>query len=209
MTAIVGPSGAGKTSIVNLILGLFEPTQGRITVDGIPVHEFKQDSWLQKIGFVSQDPFLYHSSIADNIRFDRDGHSIEAISEAAKTANAHGFISELPQGYDTIVGDRGMTLSGGQQQRLAIARAMLESPEILIFDEATSSLDTISEKLVQDAIDKVATDRTVIIIAHRLSTIRHADRIIVIDNGQVIEEGSHQELLRSNGHYSRLVATQR
>jgi ABC-type multidrug transport system fused ATPase/permease subunit len=209
VTAIVGPSGAGKTSIVNLILGLFEPTQGRITVDGVSLQEFKQESWLGKIGFVSQDLFMYHASIADNIRFDRDGHSLEATNNAAKVANAHGFISVLPQGYDTVVGDRGMTLSGGQQQRLAIARAMLETPEILIFDEATSSLDTISEQQVQDAIDKVATDRTVIIIAHRLSTIRHADKIIVIDNGQVIEEGSHQELLGSNGHYAHLVATQR
>jgi ABC-type multidrug transport system fused ATPase/permease subunit len=209
VTAIVGPSGAGKTSIVNLILGLFEPTQGRITVDGVPLQEFRQESWLGKIGFVSQDLFMYHASIADNIRFDRDGHSLEATINATKIANAHGFISALPQGYDTIIADRGMTLSGGQQQRLAIARAILETPEILIFDEATSSLDTISEKQVQDAIDKVATDRTVIIVAHRLSTIRHADKIIVVDNGQVIEEGSHQELVSSNGHYSRLVAAQR
>jgi ABC-type multidrug transport system fused ATPase/permease subunit len=209
VTAIVGPSGAGKTSIVNLILGLFEPTQGRITIDGVPLQEFRQESWLEKIGFVSQDLFMYHASIADNIRLDRNGHPFEATSNAAKIANAHGFISALPQGYDTVVGDRGMTLSGGQQQRLAIARAMLETPEILIFDEATSSLDTISEKQVQDAIDQVATDRTVIIIAHRLSTIRHADQIVVIDNGQVIEAGSHQELLTSNGHYSRLVAAQR
>jgi ABC-type multidrug transport system fused ATPase/permease subunit len=208
VTALIGPSGAGKTSIVNLILGLFEPTQGRITVDGVPLQEFKQSSWLRKIGFVSQDLFMYHASIADNIRFERDGHSIESTNNAAKIANADGFISALPQDYNTIVGDRGMTLSGGQQQRLAIARAILETPEILIFDEATSSLDTISEKQVQDAIDKVATDRTVIIVAHRLSTIRHADKIIVVDNGQVIEEGSHQELLTKHGHYARLVTAQ-
>jgi ABC-type multidrug transport system fused ATPase/permease subunit len=209
VTAIVGPSGAGKTSVVNLILGLFEPTQGRITVDGASLREFRLESWLAKIGFVSQDLFMYHASIAYNIRLDRDGHSFDATIDAAKIANADGFISALPQGYDTIVGDRGMTLSGGQQQRLAIARAILETPEILIFDEATSSLDIISEQQVQDAIDRVATNRTVIIIAHRLSTIRHADKIIVVDNGQVIEEGSHQELVSSNGHYSRLVAATR
>ena len=209
VTAIVGPSGAGKTTIINLILGLFDPTEGRVTVDGIPLQEFRQDSWLSKIGFVSQDPFTYHSSIADNVQFGRKGHTIESIIEANKIANAHGFISEFPQGYDTTVGDRGMKLSGGQQQRIAIARAVLDSPEILIFDEATSSLDSISESVVQEAIDKVSSDRTVIIIAHRLSTIRHADKIIVLDNGRVVEQGTHAELIDRNGHYSRLAASYR
>jgi ABC-type multidrug transport system fused ATPase/permease subunit len=209
VTAIVGSSGAGKTTIISLILGLFEPTSGRITVDGIPLQEIKHDSWLSKIGFVSQDPFTYHASAADNILFGRNGHSKDSLVDATRIANAHGFISELPQGYDTIVGERGMKLSGGQQQRLAIARAVLDSPEILIFDEATSSLDTISEKLVQEAIDKVSSDRTVILIAHRLSTIRYADKIIVLDDGQVVEEGNHQELLSRHGHYSRLVDSPR
>lgn len=206
-TAIVGPSGVGKTTIINLILGLFEPTDGRITVDGVSLQDFKQGSWLSRIGFVSQDPFIYNSSIADNIQFGRDTHSVESIIEAAKTANAHGFISELPQGYDTVVGDRGVRLSGGQQQRLAIARAVLNSPDILIFDEATSSLDSISERLVQEAIEGVSIDRTVIMIAHRLSTIRNADKIIVLNEGQVMEQGDHQELLSLDGHYSRLVAS--
>ena len=207
VTAVVGPSGAGKTTIINLILGLFEPDRGRITVDGVPLPELKQDTWLSKIGFVSQDLFTYHSSVAENIVFGRSNHSIESVIEAAKTANAHGFISELPQGYDTLIGDRGMKLSGGQQQRLAIARAVLESPEILIFDEATSSLDTTSERLVQEAIYNVSRDRTAIIIAHRLSTIRYADKIVVLQEGQVVEEGTHEELLDRRGHYCDLVAS--
>ena len=205
VTAIVGPSGSGKTTIVNLILGLFEPTGGKISVDGVPLQELTLNSWLGKIGFVSQEPFTYHTSIADNILFGRNGCSTESVIGAAKIANAHGFISELPQGYDTIVGERGMKLSGGQQQRLAIARAVLDSPEILIFDEATSALDGPSEKLVQEAIDKVSADRTAILIAHRLTTIKHADKIIVFDKGQVVEEGSHQELLSKDSHYARLV----
>ena len=209
VTAIVGPSGAGKTTIINLILGLFEPTEGRITLDGVPLRDYKQEAWLSKIGFVSQEPFIYHSTVADNITFGRNGHSMESIVKAATTANAQGFISELPHGYDTLVGERGMKLSGGQQQRIAIARAVLDEPELLIFDEATSSLDTVSERLVQDAIDNVSKNRTVITIAHRLSTISYADKIIVLDHGRIAEEGNHQELLKRQGHYSRLVASSR
>ena len=209
VTAIVGQSGAGKTTIINLILGLFYPTSGRIVVDGVALQEFKHHTWLEKIGFVSQDPFIYHGTIADNILLGRSGWSRESVVRAATIANAHGFISELPQGYDTLVGERGMRLSGGQQQRLAIARAVLGEPKILIFDEATSSLDSISEKLVQEAIDKASRDRTVIIVAHRLATIRHADKIIVLQDGQVMEEGNHQELVERKGHYARLVVASR
>ena len=205
MTAIVGPSGVGKTTIINLILGLFQPTSGKITVDGVPLQELTQKSWLEKIGFVSQDPFTYHSSVADNILFGRNGNSKESVVSAAQIANAHGFISELPRDYDTIVGERGMKLSGGQQQRVAIARAVLDSPEILIFDEATSSLDGPSERLVQASIDNISADRTAIVIAHRLNTIQHADKIIVFDDGRVVEEGTHQELLSKDGHYARLA----
>jgi subfamily B ATP-binding cassette protein MsbA len=203
---MVGPSGTGKTTLINLILGLFEPHTGSVRADGIPIQELTQESWLGKIGFVSQDTFLFHSTIADNILFGREDHTQESVIRAAKIANAHDFITELPLSYDTVVGDRGMRLSGGQQQRLAIARAMLSDPEILIFDEATSSLDTIAERQVQQAIDNVSSDRTVILIAHRLSTVQRADKIIVIHEGQVVEEGTHQELLDMDGHYSQLVA---
>jgi len=205
VTAIVGSSGAGKTTIVNLILGLFQPTIGRITIDGIPLQELKADTWLKRIGFVGQEPFTYHSTVAANILLGRHSHSEADIVEASEIANAHEFISELPEGYDTLVGERGMRLSGGQQQRIAIARALLDAPDVLIFDEATSNLDSISEKLVQDAIETLSVNRTVIIIAHRLSTIRHADKIIVFDNGRVVEQGTHQGLLNDNGYYARLA----
>ncbi len=205
VTAIVGPSGAGKTTLINLILGLFEPTEGRIIIDGKPFQEYELETWLNKIGFVSQDPFIYHSSVAENILFGRNGHSMESVIKAAIMANAHGFISEMPERYETIVGDRGMKLSGGQQQRIAIARAILDEPEVLILDEATSSLDSASEKLVQEAINNVTRERTVLIIAHRLSTIRYSDKIIVLDDGHIIEEGTHQELMRKQGYYSHLV----
>jgi len=195
VTAIVGSSGAGKTTLINLILGFYETSGGRVTIDGLPLQEYKLETWLSKIGFVSQDPFIYHSTVANNILFGRNGHSMDSVLRAARIANAHGFITELPQGYDTIVGDRGMKLSGGQQQRIAIARAILDDPELLMLDEATSSLDSVSERVVQEAIDNVAKDRTVLIIAHRLSTIRYADKIIVLDKGQVVEEGSHRELI--------------
>jgi len=209
VTAIVGSSGAGKTTLINLILGFYETSGGRVTIDGLPLQEYKLETWLSKIGFVSQDPFIYHSTVANNILFGRNGHSMDSVLRAARIANAHGFITELPQGYDTIVGDRGMKLSGGQQQRIAIARAILDDPELLMLDEATSSLDSVSERVVQEAIDNVAKDRTVLIIAHRLSTIRYADKIIVLDKGQVVEEGSHRELISIQGHYSRLVASSR
>ena len=205
VTAIVGPSGSGKTTLINLILGLFDPSDGRITVDGVPLEDLTHESWLGRLGLVSQDPFIYNTTIEENIRFNRSGHTKYEIIQAATTAVAHDFISEFPQRYDTTVGDQGIKLSGGQQQRICIARAVLASPEILIFDEATSSLDSIAEKQVQQAIDRASTNRTVIVIAHRLSTIRHADKIIVIDNGAVIEQGTHEELLTKKGHFSRQV----
>ena len=206
VTGIVGASGSGKTTIINLILGLFQPSNGKITVDGHEIQELTDESWLNRIGFVSQDLFSYHASVEDNIVFGRSIAEHEMISEAAQIANADEFITTLPEGYGTIVGERGLKLSGGQQQRLAIARAVLNRPDILIFDEATSSLDTVSERSVQEAIDNVSVDRTVIIIAHRLSTVRHADKIIVLDEGKVVEEGSHEDLLKNQGHYYSLVS---
>jgi len=206
VTAIVGPSGSGKTTLINLILGLFSPSSGRITVDGIPVQELTNETWLGRIGFVSQDTYVYNNTVGENIRFNRESYSHEEIVRAATIANANEFISELPEGYDSMVGDRGVKLSGGQQQRICIARAVVGSPEILLFDEATSSLDSISEHQVQKAIDNASVDRTVIIIAHRLSTIRHADKIIVLDQGKVVDAGTHQELVDRKGEYAHMVS---
>jgi len=208
ITALVGPSGSGKTTIINLILRMFDPTGGKITVNGLPLNEITYDSWLSKIGFVSQDPFTFHASVKDNILFGREETSKYTTLHAAKIANATEFIDENPEGYATVLGDRGMRISGGQQQRLAIARAVFADPDILIFDEATSSLDSISERLVQEAIEIASQGKTVIMVAHRLSTVRRADKIIVLENGKMVEEGSHDELLERQGQYSRLVESQ-
>ena len=204
-TAIVGASGSGKSSLVNLILGLLEPTKGEITVDGVPLSTIDLESWNQLVGLVSQDNFIYHSTVKDNITFGDDSFTDEDIISAAEVANAHDFISDMKEGYETIVGERGMKLSGGQQQRVSIARAILRRPNILIFDEATSALDNISEQIVQDAIHSISRDHTVIIIAHRLSTIKDADKIIVLDEGRIVEAGLHDELIKANGNYSRLA----
>ncbi len=207
VTAIVGSSGSGKSTLAYLILGFLEPTAGKILVDGVDLREIRLENWRQRIGFVSQDLFLLHSSVAENITFGRSGYSQLEIQKAAEIANAHSFIEELPQGYETVVGERGMKLSGGQQQRIAIARAILQNPEILIFDEATSFLDTESEKLVQQAIGRISEGRTVILIAHRLTTIWQADKIIVLDRGRVVEEGSPEQLLQGRGRYFQLIAS--
>ena len=207
VTALVGPSGSGKTTIVHLLLGLFEPTTGRILVDGVDLGEYETGSWWEHIGFVSQDPFISNATVRENILFGRTGYSQHTVEQAAKIANAHGFVTALPQDYDTVVGERGMKLSGGQQQCLAITRAILHDPDILIFDEATSSLDTESERMVQGAIDAISKNRTVLIIAHRLSTVRHADKIVVLDRGRIVEEGAHEELIREHGRYFELVAS--
>jgi ABC-type multidrug transport system fused ATPase/permease subunit len=208
VTAIVGASGAGKTTVVDLLLRLFDPDKGQVKVDGVDLKEYKLSSWLNKIGFVSQDTFIFHDTARSNITFGSDGFSDEEVIKAAKEANAHNFIAEFPEGYNTILGDRGMRLSGGQRQRIAIARAMIRNPEILILDEATSALDNVSEALVQEAIKEVAKNRTVIIIAHRLSTVAGADKIIVLENGRVLEEGTHQELIAKQGAYWELYGSQ-
>lgn len=202
VTALVGESGAGKSSIVDLIIGLYQPNEGEITTNGISVYDYKQAEWRRKIGVVSQDTVVFNVSILENLRYGVPEATEEEVIAIAKSAQAHNFIIELPNGYQTIVGERGYRLSGGQRQRLALARALIKDPEILILDEATSALDSQSEKLIQEALDKFQENRTVIVIAHRLSTIINADQIVVLQKGQVLESGSHEELLAQKGHYA-------
>ena len=202
-TAVVGRSGSGKTTIVNLLLRLFDVDGGEIKIDGVNIKQYKTASWLSKIGFVSEDTFIFNNTIRNNITFGST-YSEEQMITAAKYADAHSFIIKLPDGYDTLVGDKGMRLSAGQRQRIAVARAMIRSPQILIFDEATNALDNISESAVQKAIDEIAQDHTVIIIAHRLSTIANADKIIVLEDRRVLEEGTHKELMAKGGAYYSL-----
>ncbi|WP_284352924.1 ABC transporter ATP-binding protein [Roseisolibacter agri] len=209
VVALVGPSGAGKTTLVDLIPRFHEPTAGRITLDGVDTRDIRLDALRALVGIVSQDTVLFNDTVRANLAYGAgDRYTPAQIEAAARAANAHQFIAELPQGYDTVLGERGTRLSGGQRQRLAIARALLVDPPILILDEATSALDTESERLVQEAIDRLLADRTVFVIAHRLSTIVHADQILVLDRGAVVERGTHAELLARGGTYARLHALQ-
>ncbi|MCX5807579.1 MAG: ABC transporter ATP-binding protein [Proteobacteria bacterium] len=202
--AIVGESGSGKSTLADILLRLYVPTEGKIFIDGIDYLDYSRSSCLRHLGVVSQDPFIFHASVKDNIKIGKLDATEDEIMDAAKIANAHQFIMELPERYDTIVGDRGMTLSGGQCQRVAIARALIKNPEILILDEATSSLDNISEKTIQDALREVARTRTTVVIAHRLSTIEHADKIFVMRQGEIVEEGTHEELIEKHSYYHSL-----
>lgn len=204
MLALVGPSGAGKSSIADLLSGLYTPTAGRILIDGTPLDAFDLVSWQERLGVVSQDTFLFNASIADNIAFGRPGASRAQIEAACMAAQAVGFIESLPDGYDTLVGERGYRLSGGQRQRLSLARAILRDPEVLILDEATSSLDSQSELLVQEAIDQFERHHTILVIAHRLSTIVRADQILVLNAGRVVQRGTHPSLLAEAGIYNQL-----
>ncbi len=203
-TAIVGHSGSGKSTIIDLIVGLFQPTKGSIFVDKTDLKNLDLNSWRKKIGYVTQDTFIFHGSVKENILFGNPEADENHIIEAAKQADAHQFIIGLPEQYNTIVGERGLKLSGGQRQRIAIARALLINPEILIFDEATSSLDSYSENAILESINKISRNKTVIIVAHRLSTIINADKIIVLKNGSIVEEGNHNELIKNKGEYSKL-----
>lgn len=206
--AFVGSSGSGKTTLVSLLPRFFDPTEGAIKINGRDVREYTLDSLRRQMGLVTQDTFLFNDTIANNIAYGHQEADRDAIIEAAKRAHAHTFIEALPEGYETIAGDRGVRLSGGQCQRLAIARAMLRNPPIMILDEATSALDTESERLVQAALDDLMADRTVFAIAHRLSTIQHANRIIVLDKGRIAETGTHEELLQKSGLYRYLYDLQ-
>ena len=209
VVALVGPSGSGKSTLVDLIPRFYEPTEGRILLDGVDTREIKLPVLRALTGIVSQETVLFHDSVRNNIAYGAMGKYTQAeIEEAARAANAHEFIAELPQGYDTLLGERGTRLSGGQRQRLAIARALLTDPPILILDEATSALDTESERLVQEAVDRLLQGRTVFVIAHRLSTITHADQILVLDRGEIAERGTHAELLSRRGAYYRLYSLQ-
>lgn len=203
VTALVGQSGAGKSSLVDLLVGLYQPSLGRITVNGKNLQQYDAASWRSRIGVVSQDTFIFNCSILDNLRYGQLQAPFEAVIEAAKAAQAHQFISDLPDGYETIVGERGYRLSGGQRQRIALARALVKQPEILILDEATSALDSESEKLIQQALSEFKRNRTVVVIAHRLSTIAQADQILVFEKGTLIEQGSHSQLMAKNERYAQ------
>jgi len=211
VTAVVGSSGAGKSTIVQLLARFYEPTDGRITLAGIDVRKFDKSEWARAISIVNQEPVLFAMTVSENIAYglpNKDVSEMEII-EAAKAANAHDFIISLPEGYDTMVGERGSLLSGGQRKRIAIARALLKNAPILILDEATSALDSVSERLVQGALDRLMKGRTTLVIAHRLSTVQAADQIAVCSDGTVTEIGTHAELIAKEGTYASLVNTQR
>ncbi len=207
--ALVGPSGSGKSTLSNLLLRFYDVNSGVIKVDNMDIRRLSLDAYRSNIGVVLQEPFLFSGTVRDNISYAKPEATVEEIEEAARMANVEEFISQLPDGYDTIIGENGASLSGGQKQRLAIARAILKNPSILILDEATSALDTVSEYLVQEALDRLMEGKTTIIIAHRLSTVRNADTIVVLETGKIVQQGTHDELMAQPGIYRDLYQTQR
>jgi ATP-binding cassette, subfamily B, bacterial len=205
-TALVGETGSGKTTVGYLAARLYDVSRGRITIDGVAIRNLSFQALSELVGVVSQETYLFHASVRENLRFAKPDATDEELEQAAEAARIHGVITALPDGYDTIVGERGYRFSGGEKQRIAIARTILRNPPILILDEATSSLDAETERLVQEALDRLSEGRTTIAIAHRLSTVRDADQIIVLDHGRIVESGRHEELIRAGGRYSALVS---
>lgn len=204
----VGHSGAGKSTTINLICRFYTAQEGELLIDGVNIKDIRLSDLRQQIGVVPQDPYLFNGTIAENIAYSKKDASIEEIIRAAKAANAHDFIVNFPDGYETQVGERGQGLSGGERQRIAIARAILHDPKILILDEATSSVDTVTEKQIQEALARLVKNRTTFAIAHRLSTLKNADRLLVLEHGKVAELGTHDELVEKKGTYYKLVEMQ-
>jgi len=206
--AVVGPSGAGKTTLFALLMRFHDPRQGQVLMDGVPVSQMDLHDLRDRIALVPQEPVIFSGTVMENIRYGKPSASEQEVTEAARAAFAEEFIAQLPQGYDTYLGDRGVRLSGGQRQRIAIARAMLKNPPLLLLDEATSALDANSERMVQAALETAMQGRTTLVIAHRLATVKRADAIWVFDHGQLVERGTHTDLVQQGGLYARLAALQ-
>ena len=208
MVAIVGPTGAGKTTIINLLMRFYDVNHGSVKIDGVDIRDMRREDLRSLFGMVLQDTWLFTGTIYDNIRYGRQDARNDEVIDAAKMANVHHFIRTLPEGYQTMINEEGSNISQGEKQLLTIARAILKDPQILILDEATSSVDTRLEKIIQDAMHRVMKGRTSFVIAHRLSTIRSADLILVLQNGNIVEQGTHEELMKKQGHYEKLYNSQ-